>query len=70
MVVVYKRTSGLMNGCICALNLLHIKQCLFVSLCFLSLANLYEEDLYGLTGEEVWKLVLDYKRTAVHLISV
>ena len=43
---------------------------LFVSSCFLSLANLYEEVLCGLTAEEVWKLVLDYKRTAVHLISV
>ena len=42
----------------------------FVSPRFLNLANLYGEDLQGQIGEEVWKLALDYKWTAVHLISI
>ena len=73
MVVVYKRTSRPMKGCVqcmCIKCVAYKAVPLFVSSCFLSLANLYEEVLCGLTAEEVWKLVLDYKQTAVHLISV
>ena len=46
MVVVHKRTSRLMKGCVCASNVLLTKTVpLFALPCFLKLANLYEEDL-------------------------